>query len=205
MTDASQLSRRLVLLAVPTVTLAACGSLHLLEPSNAPGKIYVLVPNLPQIAGLPHSASQIAVATPEASASFATSRIAIRRQEEFDYYADAQWTDGVPQLLQTLFVEALEKNGAAAASDVAGIRADYTVQSEVRAFEARYAQADAAPTVVVDVAVRLVAARSSGIVASREFHEEQPAAANSIPAAVAAFDQAVSALLADVVGWVLET
>jgi len=204
MTDASKLSRRLVLLAAPSVALAGCGSLHLLEPSNAPGKIYVLSPALPQIAGVSRPAWQVAVATPEASASLATDRIAIRRQEELDYYADAQWSDGVPQLLQTLFVDALQKNGVTAASDVTGIRADYILQSEIHSFEARYAQADGAPTVVVDITVKLMAARTAVIVASREFHQEQAASANSVAAAVAGFDQAVASALEDVVRWVMQ-
>jgi cholesterol transport system auxiliary component len=204
MNDALALSRRHILLAASSLTLAGCGSLHLLEPENAPGKIYVLAPNLPQVSGVSRPAWQIAVATPEASQSLATDRIAIRRQEELDYYADAQWTDSVPQLLQTLAVEALEKNGITAATDVAGIRADYILDSEIRSFEARYDQADAAPTIVIDMTVKLMNARTAAIVASQEFHQEQPASANSVPAAVAGFDQAVASLLEQVVPWVLE-
>lgn len=204
MNDAFKLSRRHIVLAASSVALAGCGSLHLLEPSNAPGKIYVLAPNLPQIAGARRPAWQIAVATPDASASLTTDRIAIRRQEEFDYYADAQWTDSVPQLLQRLFVEALEKNGVAAATDVAGLRADYILTSEIRGFEARYDHGDAPPTIVVDITVKIMAARTAAIVASRQFHQEQPASANSVAAAVAAFDAAMSAILEQVTRWVLE-
>jgi len=46
--------------------------------------------------------------------------------------------------------------------------------------------------------------RSATIAASRNFHQEQPASANSVAAAVAAFDQAVGALLDQVVPWALD-
>ena len=185
--------------------LSGCSSLHLLEPSQELGKMYVLSPNLPSVAGVQHPSWQIAVMGPEASSSLATDRIAIRRGDQMDYYANAQWTDAAPQLLQNLFVQALERNGVTAASDVAGIHADYTLQSELHTFEARYDHGDGAPTVVVDVTVKVVASRSAAIVASHEFHLEQPASANSVDAAVEAFSQAVASLLGQVVPWLLDT
>ena len=184
--------------------LTGCSSLHLLEPSQELGKMYVLSPNLPTVAGAQHPSWQIAVGQPEAPSSLSTDRIAIRRSEEMDYYADAQWTDSTPKLLQSLFVEALEKNGVKAATDVAGIRADYILQSELRTFEAIYDHGDAAPTVVVDVTVKLMVTHTAAIVASRDFRLEQPASANTVAAAVAAFDQAVAALLGQIVPWVLD-
>jgi cholesterol transport system auxiliary component len=192
--------RHLLLTGASLLALSGCG--HLLEPDNAPNKIYVLSPNLPQMAGAQRLSWQIAVAPPEASSSLVTSRIAILRAQEMDYFADAEWTDTAPQLLQALFVEALEKNGVTAATDVAGIHADYILQSELRAFEARYDHADAAPTIVVDMTVKLMVTKSAAIAASRDFRQEQPASANTVPAAVQAFDQAVAALIADVVPWV---
>jgi len=196
--------RHFFLAGASLLALAGCSSLHLLEPSQELGKMYVLSPNLPSNAGAQHPSWQIAVMSPEASSSLATDRIAIRRGDQLDYYANAQWTDAAPQLLQTLFIRALEKNGVTAASDVAGIDSDYILQSELHTFEARYDHSDGAPTIVVDVTVKLVTSRSATIVASRDFHLEQPASANSVDAAVAAFDQAVGSLLDQIVPWVLD-
>src|SRR5271170_1131934 len=199
----STLNRRRILVAGSSLlVLSGCG--HLFGPENAPGQMYVLSPALPAAAAASRLPWQLAVAKAEASESLATDRIAIRRGAIMDYYADAQWSDAVPALLQNLLVEALEKNGAlmSVASDVAGIRADYILQTEVHAFEARYDNGDAAPVIVVDLTVKLVTARTAEIAAAREFHQEQPASANSVPAAVAAFDQALSAILADIVPWV---
>lgn len=202
----SLLNRRRILVAGSSLlVLSGCGSL--LGPSNAPGQMYVLAPSLPASASATRMPWQLTVAKAETSQSLATDRIAIRRGAVMDYYADAQWSDAVPQLLQNLFVEALEKSGASmsVASDVAGIRADYILQTEVHSFEARYDNGDAAPMIVVDLTVKLMASRSAEILAAREFHQEQPATANSIAAAVAAFDQAVTAVIAEIVPWVRES
>lgn len=202
MTDQSR--RNLLFTGASLFALSGCSSLHLLEPSQELGKMYVLSPNLPSVAGAQRPSWQMAVAQPEAPSSLSTDRIAIRRGEEMDYYANAQWTDAAPKLLQTLFVQALEKNGANVASDLAGIHADYILQSELRTFEARYSNGDAPPTIVVDVTMKLMTARSAAIMASRDFHLEQAASANSVEAAVAAFDQVTTALLDQVVPWVLD-
>jgi cholesterol transport system auxiliary component len=201
MTD--QTRRHLFLTGASLLVLTGCG--HLLGPDQEPGKIYVLSPNLPTVAGAQRPSWQIAVEQPEASTSLSTDRIAIRRADEMDYYADSQWTDSAPKLLQSAFVEALEKNGVNAGTDVAGIHADYTLQSELRTFEARYDHGDAAPTIIVDVTVKLLVTRTAAIAASRDFHVEQAASANNVAAAVAAFDQATASLLDQVVPWVLDT
>src|SRR5271170_6321731 len=151
-----QSRRHLLVTGASLFALSGCSSLHLLEPSQELGKMYVLSPNLPTVAGAQHPSWQIAVGQPEAPSSLSADRIAIRRAEEMDYYADAQWTDSAPKLLQSLFVEVLEKNGVKAATDVAGIHADYILQSELRTFEATYDHGDAAPTIVLDVTVKLM-------------------------------------------------
>lgn len=192
-------TRRHAILA-SAVLLSGCGSL--IGPANEPGKIYVLSPNI-AAGSSARTTWQLAVAKPEASASLATERIAIVRGNEMDFYADAQWADGAPQLLQNFLVGALEKNGVAAAKDVEGIKADYILQTEIHAFDARYDQGDAPPKIEIDVTARLIAVHDSAILAAREFREEAQASANSVTAAVAAFDQAMAAILTDVVHWVL--
>ena len=191
-------TRRVAILAGAAL-LSGCGSL--IGPQNEPGKIYILSPNTAARSGT-RTAWQLAVAKPEASASLATERIALVRGNEMDFYADAQWADATPQLLQSSLVEAFEKGGVAAAKDVEGIKADYILQTEIRAFDARYDQGDAPPKIEIDVSARLIAVHDAAILAAREFRQEAQATANSVPAAVAAFDQAMAALLSDVVRWV---
>lgn len=196
--------RRIVLSGASLLALSGCGSL--IGPQSAPSQMYVLAPELPARGDMRALPWQLVVSQPEASASLSTDRIALKRGDTFDYYANAQWTDAVPQLLQTQLVQAFEKAGAmgSVAKDVAGIHADYILQSEVRAFEARYDSADGAPTVIVDLTMKLLSAHSGAIVAAHDFRHETPASANAIPAAVTAFDAGVSAVLADIVQWIFE-
>jgi ABC-type uncharacterized transport system auxiliary subunit len=198
-------SRRRILVAGGSIfVLAGCGSL--IGPSSSPPQMYVLAPSWPEHAVARSLPWQLAVATPEASTGLSTDRIALRRGENFDYYADAQWTDGVPQLIQTLFVEALERGGAlgSVARDDAGVHAEYILQCEIHAFDALYGATDGPPAVEVDITLRLVSVHSGVIAAAREFHNDAPAAANTIPATVTAFGAAVSAILADATAWIFD-
>jgi cholesterol transport system auxiliary component len=187
------------------LVLSGCGSL--LEPSNAAMQIYVLAPQFPTGQGSSGLPWQLAITQPATSSSLATARIALVRGQAMDYFANAQWTDGAPALVQSLLIEAFEKSGTtgAVAKDSDGIRATYTLQSGLRAFEARYDHGDGPPTVAVEISVKLVTANHGEIVGAKEFRQETPASANSIPAVVSAFDQAVTAVLAQIVPWVDST
>jgi cholesterol transport system auxiliary component len=204
MNDLGLSDRRTVLCAAASLlALSACNPLF--RPEETPGQIYVLSPALPSVAGSAVRSSQLAVALPHASASLMTNRIALRRDQTLDYYADAQWMDSTPQLLQNLLIEALEKSGAlsSVAKDVDGIHADFVLQSEINAFEARYVR-DEAPTIVVDLTIKVVSVGRGEIANAREFHEESVAAANSMRAVVTGFDSALSALLPKIARWVLD-
>src|SRR5580704_7962559 len=96
-----QSRRQLLFTGASLFALSGCSSLHLLEPSQELGKMYVLSPNLPTVSGAQHPSWQLAVEQPEAPSSLSTDRIAILRGAEMDYYAGAQWTDAAPKLLQT--------------------------------------------------------------------------------------------------------
>lgn len=198
--------RRAILVSASSLlALSGCGSL--IGPSEPPAQIYVLSPDLGPMPARGNLPFQLAVARPEASASLASDRIALRRNLAFDYYANAQWTDSAPKLIQTLLVEALEKNGALGfvARDEDGLRADFVVQGELNAFEARYDLGDAPPIVVVDMMMQVVSTVHREIVGARDFHEEAQATANSVTAVITGFDTVLSRLLAETARWILET
>jgi cholesterol transport system auxiliary component len=196
--------RGLLLAGASLLTLSACG--NLIGPGDVSSQIFVLSPQLPSAANGAPLKVQLAVATPEASGSLMTDRIALIRNGVFDYYASAQWTDATPQLLQNLLLEAFDKAGAmgSVAKDLEGIHADYVVQSDIRAFEARYDHGDAAPMVAVAITVKVISAAHADIVDAKEFRQESAATANNISAVVAAFDVALAAILPEIARWVLE-
>ena len=197
-------SRRGLLVAgASALVLAGCG--NLIGPSGPPAQIYVLQPTLGPLQDAPHVSFQLVVAEPNASESLDTIRVALIRGQMMDYYANAQWTDAVPHLVQTFLVQAFEGSGkiGAVASSTDGIRADYVLATEIRNFEAKYASDNGPPTIVVDIVARLLTIDHRDVIATLYSHHEAPAARNDIPSVVAAFDQATGASLEEIATWTL--
>jgi cholesterol transport system auxiliary component len=188
---------------VVAVTLAGCGSL--LGPSNPPAQIYRLNPDVPsQPEGQP-VAWQLAVGRPDTAQSLDTDRIALLRGAVMDYYADAQWNDSAPRLVQSLLVQAFDKSGRvqAAPRDSASLRADLTLATELRDFEAQYDAAETAPLVVIDIQAKLLDQRGQ-VIASLNSRQTAHAGQNTVASVVSAFDQAMAAALSQIVNWSLQ-
>lgn len=78
----------------------------------------------------------------------------------------------------------------------------YSLRLDVRNFEAHYdAGGGPAPTVVVRVRAAMVRAQDSGVVGDQIIEARVPAADNRVTAIAAAFDKALSEVLAKVVAW----
>jgi cholesterol transport system auxiliary component len=184
------------------LTLAGCGSL--IGPSGPPPQIYLLDPTLGPL-DAPTVSWQLAVGVPTCDNSLGSQRIAIYRGAIMDYYADAQWTDEAPNVVQTLLVEAFEKSGhiSAVARDSDGLHSDYLLQLELRDFEARYDTQDGAPTVVVGLVARMLKVPGREVLGTLNASHQVKASENKIPAAVDAFSQATGAVLEEIVGWAL--
>ncbi len=198
-------SRRALLMAAPaTLVLAGCGGL--IGPSSAPPQIYMLEPHFGPV-DAPNVNWQLSVTRPDAADVYDTERLVIERGQIMDYYADAQWADQTETLLQRLIVEAFEKSGriAAVARDREGLHADVLLQVEVRNFLARYDSDSGAPTILVELVAKLVTPQARMVIATLDARHEEAATANSIAAAVVAFNSAIGAALEEIVAWTLRT
>jgi cholesterol transport system auxiliary component len=198
------LSRRsLVPASLALLALSGCGSL--IGPSNPPLQIYRLAPEFPAAAGGAPVTWQLSVGRPTTAQTLDSERVALVRGATMDYYADAQWNDTVPRLVQSLLVEAFERSGriAAVAPESEGLRTDFMLVTELRDFEAQYGDANGAPIVTVDIAAKLLDSHGK-VVSAHEAHQTTPATQNSVAAVVAAFDQATAAALTELVGWTLQ-
>ncbi len=205
MTNALLEPTRRSLLISGSAALTLTGCADLIGPEQAP-QLYVLRPELGPLPQAPAVTWQLTIALPSAPLSLDTARIALQRSAEtMDYYANAAWQDRAPVLLRRALIEGFENSGkiAAVARDTEGVKADYLLQTDLRAFEARYDTPDGAPTVVVDVAARLLRTPGRTIAATLQIHKTAAASANSVPAVVAAFDQAVAEAVESIVGWAL--
>jgi cholesterol transport system auxiliary component len=199
-------TRRGILLGGAALALAGCGGGNLIGPPSPAAQIYVLHPDFGAVADAPNVGWQLVVAVPEAAASLDTERLALERAPNImDYYANSQWTDRLPLVVQSLLVEAFEKSGKirAVGRETAGIRADYVLETEIRDFEAYYAAADTPPQVRVKIVASLLGASSREIAGTRVFEQESQAAANDMPNITAAFTRATGATIQEIVGWAL--
>ena len=182
--------------------LAGCGGLL---PSPPERQLYRLRPRLALAAPLPHVAAQLLVATPSAQAGLDTRRIALSRTPlSLDYFAGAEWGDRAPFLVQSALVAGFEKSGAIAAVGTEGsVRADFVLDTTVRDFEAVYDSPNRPPHVRVGLTAQLVRMRDRSILAQTTVTREAAAAANTVPAIVAAFDGALGGAVENLVGWTL--
>ena len=185
------------------LALTHCGSL--LGPSNPPPQIYRLSPGSSLPPGGLSVPWQLAVGRPDATQTLDTDRIALFRGPAMDYYADAQWNDSAPRLVQSLLVEAFDKSGRvqSAPRDSASLRADLTLATELRDFEAQYDNANGAPLVVVDIQAKLLDQRGQ-VIGSLDSRQTARASENTIASVVMAFDGAMAASLAQIVAWTLQ-
>jgi cholesterol transport system auxiliary component len=191
----ARLSRRSVG-SVALLALAGC--------SSAPPHLYRLTPKSTFPANLPHRSVQLLVDVPLAPAGLDGSRIALSRSAvSIDYFADSEWTDRTPLLVQTALLDSFENSKAVEAidRDSVGLRADLILKSEIRHFEAVYDSPNGPPGVWVAINVRLVKPSERDIVAQASFERRQLASANDVPSIIAAFDEALGGVTKQIVVW----
>ncbi len=186
--------------------LFAAGCSDIVGPPPA-AKLYVLKPKLPGALPGAKVSWALSIASPTATAGLDSERIAILRPPaSLDYYAGSAWADHLPSLVQSAMLEAFEASGRipAVSRDSDGAQSDYILNTDLRDFEARYDQGEGAPLATVRFGVRLVDSRSRKIAGYKEVSKEVRASLNSIDAAVEALGSALSAVLAELVPWVLD-
>ena len=197
---AARISRRWLAGAM-TLLMAGCASLLGLPPSP---HLYRVTPKSTYPANLPHLPTQILIDVPLAPAGLDSSRIALSRSAvSIDYFADSEWTERVPLLVQTALLESFENSGAIAAIDreSMGLRADFILKTEIRHFEALYDSPNGAPEVWVAIIARLVNPSGRDIVAHASFERREHASANDVPSIISAFDEALGGVMKQIVVW----
>ena len=204
MISTSRLTRlsAFVIAAAACLSVAGCGSL--IGPSNPPPQIYRLNPDMPSLPARGPVAWQLSVSRPDTSRALDSDRIALLRGPVMDYYADAQWSDSAPRLVQSLLVEAFERNGRVqAATSDSTLRADMILTTELRDFEAQYDSGNAAPNIVIDIHAKLVDPNGK-VIASGDFRQTARATQDSVSSVVGAFGQSMTGALAQTVDWALQ-
>jgi len=183
--------------------LAGCG---LVPDVNKPLTLYTVKPKL-TLATQPAKVTwQLVVSEPSAERDIDTTRIALTRTPNvIEYFADGNWSDTAPRMVQAKMIEAFESTNAivAVGRDAAGLRADYILQSDLRDFEADYT--NGAATAHVRLIAKLVQMPDRRITRTVSAEASAPAAGKDLAAIVTAFEQALGETLSKIVTGILAT
>jgi cholesterol transport system auxiliary component len=187
---------------MPAAALFGC---QVIPDVNKPVRLYTLNPSLKPAVSIPPVNWQLVVAEPAAERDIDTTRIALTRTPNVvEYYADGNWADTAPDLVQGKLIEAFEATNAipAVGRDAAGLKPDYILQSDLRNFQAEYG-ADGIPVAHVSLVAKLVQMPDRRIVHSVDADARVAGGGKELPAIVVAFEQALSQVLQKIVAGIL--
>lgn len=190
------------------LALTGCADVNFLPGQRQDPNFYRLTPKSTFDTGLPTVSWQLVVETPTANAGLSQLRIALMRNPvQIEYYARANWTDRVPQMLQTLMLESFDNSGhiVSVGRELIGLRADFLLRIEIREFQAEYFHEDPRPHAHIGFSARLIAMPRREIVGNQGFNALVPAEADRIDDIITSFDVALGDVLKDLVGWTLKT
>ena len=204
--------RRLLLVSGAGLLLAGCGGLGL-GPTNANDTIYMLSPAPPATPSspVPPAGWALAVDVPDASDALDTRRIALTNSDAtMDYYANAEWPDRLPVMVQTALIAAFQASGRVPVSRTQdGLHADYELGTELRDASAHYSSADkdgkpgGVPKVTLTIVAQMTTARGRKILANFTSTQSADASQNSTVAVAEAFTSALGAAVNEIVRWAL--
>lgn len=195
------IGRSAVLLIGAGLALAACQ----LPGAGEPPNLFTLTPKNTFSPDLPQVKWQLLVETPVAAASLNTSRIALQHSPvTLEYYAQANWTDVAPAMVQTLLIESFENTGkiVAVSRETTTLRADYVLKTELREFQAEYDDGGP-PLIRVRINAKLVRMPDRAIIASHTVERTARAAGGDMQHIALAFDDALGQVLRRIVEWTL--
>ena len=144
--------------------------------------------------------AQLVVPEPGAPIALDTQRIVPRATgAEAASFADAQWSDTIPKLVQAKIIQALDNSGylGAVSRPMDGLAADYQLLIDIRAFQI----AGREEAAEVELGAKVLG-NSGRIVAGKVFAAKVSPASADAPAAVAALDEAFGKATVELAVWV---
>jgi cholesterol transport system auxiliary component len=199
MTDLALTRRRLLriaALAPVAPALAGCSiggtnpprkfSLRPLSPLDAPGPSWSL-----------------GIDSPKALKGLDSERIAYRAGPyELQYYADADWIDLAPEMVQRVLVRSFQNRTRLAVSDrtMGSAPPDFLLSSLLQDF-----QADGGKGAQVSLVATLSPANRRKIVRTKTFEASARSSDDRIEQVVGAFDEAMGRIATDLIAWTLAT
>jgi cholesterol transport system auxiliary component len=198
---------RTMLLALAAIAAApGCAAVSAITAATTPLDAYALTP-ASSVAAATASGRQIAVELPTAGGGIDTDRILIKPSPlQARYLPGVRWIDPAPALVQSLLVASLQDTGAFShvGRPQAGPLPDYTLLTDIRAFQAEATTAEGPPyRTRVALVLSLVREEDNGIVSTRIFTGERIAETAEPALLVPAFDAATDDVLREAVAWLI--
>ena len=138
---------------------------------------------------------------PQALKGLDSERIAFKSGAfELQYYANADWIDLAPEMVQMVLIRSFQNRTRLAVSgrSLGSAPPDFLLTSLLQDF-----QAEGGKGAQVTLVATLSPANRRRIVRTRTFEAEARSADDSIGAVVAAFDEAMGRVTTDLIGWTL--
>jgi cholesterol transport system auxiliary component len=180
--------------------LAGCS----LIPEKEPLALYSPAAKVAPDPAWPSVQWQLQIPRPLAPELVDSPRIVVRPAPgELQVYKGAVWAEPAPDLVQDAVLHAFEDSGRiGVARRGSGVAGDYELLLDLRRFDSDYA-GGAAPRAEVEITAKLIANRSNTVIANRTFRQSAQADGTAVGSVAQAFDSALGAVVADIVGWTL--
>jgi cholesterol transport system auxiliary component len=190
---------RLILIGLVGLALAGCVSV--LPKASPAAARYLIDPVAYDAPAAEQVKWSLIVEDPISTRVYDTTKMALLREPgRVEYYANGEWADRAPRLVQTALIRSYENSGRimSVGDRVSLPGGTYALQTDIRAMHADYSGGD--PVATITIYARLTSGRGH-VVAARLFEQKVSAEGDTVPDVGAAFDTAVTAALRDMVDW----
>lgn len=193
---------RFIVLSLGLAATAGCSALSSLDAASKPLTTYELTPLPAGSVTASRGRRALEVALPTATGALTSDRIVIKPTPlQIEALPDARWVNEATEHVQLLLVRSLAASGrfALVTSAGSGPSPDYELMTDLQAF-----QAEVTPDggrVVIQTTMTLLSGIDGSVLSSRSFSNSVAVTDVSAEPVVAAFDQAMTEQLEDVVSW----
>jgi phospholipid/cholesterol/gamma-HCH transport system substrate-binding protein len=146
---------------------------------------------------------QLVIPEPSTVVMFDTQRIMFSPANDSAEFANAQWADTIPRLLQARLIQSFENYDIAHSPlrSADGVEVDYQLLIDIREFQV---EAGGQPTAKIAFSARLLN-KQGKVAAARVFSASQPIDKVDVPSVVAAFDSAFATVTRELIAWTVQT
>jgi len=198
-------SRRRILAGVvagaSVLVVSSCGL-----GGGSPPRQFILTPVTDFPRRLPPVKWSLVVDEPTAARQIDTSRIALMNGPfRVEYYADVEWTDNAPAMVQLLLIQSFQNTGRlpVLAPTRQTLATDFLLLSNLRSFQVEN-DTSGTPQATVALEVTLLRMPRRTPVSTARFGKATPVGSKSTETVTAAFDSSLGDVMRRVIDWTLQ-